>query len=199
MSSHLSRTIAATLTVLTAVVGLGLVSAPAQAQPAIPVRCGDSSDEEIVLRWDDMAYDVSGTCGRIRVAADNVTVSMSTARRLVVTGRSNEVTSKSLDRLVVRGRANHVAATSVRSLAVTGRAARVRIEGLLDHGRVATTGAVLRADDAIEIHVDGDRNRLRVGKAWSLDLVGDDNVGRFRRLDERRVRGTGNRIVVLRG
>lgn len=199
MTSRTSRVLTAILATLTALVGLGVAAAPAQAELAVPVRCGDSSDEEIVLSWDDLTYEVSGTCGRVRVAADNVTVSMSTARRLVVTGRHNAVTSKSLDRLVVRGRDNHVAATSVRSLALTGRAARVDVEGLLDIGRIATNGAVVTAGDAIDLVVEGDRNRLRVGKAWSLGVVGDDNVGRFRRLDERRVRGTGNRIVVLRG
>lgn len=199
MSSRLMRTIAATLTALVAVVGLGLVSTPAHAELAIPVRCSDSSDEEVVLRWDDMSYDVSGTCGRVRVAADDVTVSMSTARRLVVTGRHNQVTSKSLDRLVVRGRDNVVSATSVRSLTATGRAARVHVGGLLDVARVLTNGAVVTAGDAIELSVEGHRNRLRVGEAWELRVDGDHNAGRFGRLDFRRVRGTGNRIVVRRG
>lgn len=198
MSSRLTRTIAATLTALTAVVGVGLVSAPAYAELAVPVRCSDSSDREVVLRWDDMTYDVSGTCGRVRVAADNVTVTMSTARRLVVTGRHNQVTSKSLDRLVVRGRDNVVSPTSTRSLMVTGRAARVHVDGLLDVARVMTHGAVVTAGDAVELDVEGDRNRLRVGEAWTLRVDGDHNTGRFRRLDSRRVRGTGNRVVVRR-
>jgi len=202
MSTSLRRTLAGGLTALTALtalvalVGPLLTAAPAEARLTVPVRCGDSSDREVVLRWDDVAYDVSGTCGKVRVAADDVTVSMSTARRLVVTGRRAVVSSKSVERLVVRGRRNHVSPTSVTSLLVTGRAARVRVEGLLDGARVATDGAVVTSRDAIRILVDGNRNRLRSGEVWTLRVRGDHNRGRFDSVDTRRVRGTGNQIVV---
>lgn len=192
------RSVAGLLALVAAVVVAGLVAVPAQATITIPVRCGDSSDREVVLSWDDVAYDVSGTCGKVRVAADDVTVSMSTARRVVVTGRRNVVETKSVERLVVRGRANRVSPTSVTSLLVTGRAARVHVEGLLDQARIATNRAVVTSRDAVRLAVDGNRNRLRSGHVWTLRIEGNRNRARFASVDTRRVRGTGNRVVVRR-
>jgi hypothetical protein len=79
-----------------------LTAAPAQADGlALPVQC--ELGEETVLAWDDLAYDLRGTCGVVRVTADGATVTMPSATRLVVEGAGNAVTAKPLADLEVVG------------------------------------------------------------------------------------------------
>ena len=51
-------------------VALGLTSVPAEAGLPVPVNCAQSPVE---LRWDDVTYDLNGTCGVVKVMADDVT------------------------------------------------------------------------------------------------------------------------------
>ena len=58
---------------------------------------------ETVLPWDDVTYDLRGTCGVVRVSADDATVTMPSATRLVLEGSGNTVTAKPVYDVVVTG------------------------------------------------------------------------------------------------
>lgn len=177
-----------------------LAGAPAHAdEPAIIVNCSVDTDDELVLTLDDRTYDVRGTCGTVRVAADGVQVTMSTAQELVVQGIGNAVTSKSVRRLAVRGGGHHVAPASVKRLRLGADDSTVAVGGLLESASVSGSGSNLRAGWAPRVRVTGHRNQLGIRRGGVTTLAGNGNAATFRRLDRLRVTGTRNLVRVRRG
>lgn len=177
-----------------------LAAAPAHAlTPAIPLNCSADPDGELVIEHDNQRYDVSGTCGLVRITADGVQVSMPTAQRLVVQGTGNAVTSKSIRTLVVRGGGQHVAPTSVKTLRLTADDSTVAVRGLVEKATLSSQGSNLRADRAHVVRVSGDQNQLGVQRGSRTVLTGDGNAATYRRLEALRVTGTGNLVRVRRG
>ena len=79
---------------------------------------------ETVLAWDDVAYDLRGTCGVVRVTADHATVTMPAATRLVLEGAGNTVTAKPVLDVEVTGAGNASPPRPCASLVVSGPARR---------------------------------------------------------------------------
>jgi len=180
----------------TLLVALGLGTVPAQAGLAVPVDC---DGDPVVLRWDDLTYELRGTCGVVKVLADDVTVRMPTGRRVVVRGHRNTVVSKSLTTLVVRGRRHEVRPTSVQRLDVASRGSLVAVEGLLENARLGGRGATVRAERTSTLRVPGRHNTMRSRFGYDVTVGGNANRVRYRRLDALVVHGDDNLVRVRRG
>lgn len=195
------------------VAALVLVAAPAQGQVAVPVNCSNGT---VVLEWDDTTYDVDGTCGIVKVHADNTVVDMPSATRLVVRGQGNQVVAHPVDNVRVFGHDNRVELPSTRVLRLASPGSVVAVEGLVEVARLGRHGATLTADriaDArisgrghdvrarrgVDAQIDGNRNQLALRRLDALVVVGDRNRVTVRRGETRvDVEGTGNRIRVAR-
>ena len=175
---------------------LGLTSAPAGAGLPVPVSCAQSPVE---LRWDDVTYDLNGTCGVVKVLADDVTVQMPTATRLVVRGQRNTVVAKPIGTLVVRGGDHDLRTRSVRSLRVSSPGSRVSVAGLAEHARLAGRGATVTADRVLTLRAPGRHNTLRAERGVDATVGGDANTVRYLRLDSLVVTGDDNSVRVRRG
>ena len=113
--TFLRNALSAVLALIATAAGAAVVPADA-AGLVVPVQC--EIGDETVLAWDDVAYDLRGTCGVVRVTGDDTTVTMPTATRLVVDGTGSTITAKSLGELDVVGAGTSLTAPSVQSLAV---------------------------------------------------------------------------------
>lgn len=162
----------------------------------VPVQC--ELGAETVLAWDDVTYDLSGTCGVVRVTADDASVTMPAATRLVVEGSSNTVTAKSVYDVLVTGAANTVTTPSITTLAVTGAGSDVAVAGLVEHADLGSTGSSLTADTVNVLRLRG-ADSVNVRKAYRTRVTGSDNVVRFRRSDRMVLTGDRNSVVVERG
>ncbi len=177
-------------------VPLGLTAVPADAALAVPVDCSHGTVE---LRWDDVTYDVNGTCGVVKVLADDVVARIPTATRVVVRGHGNTVVSKSVDTLVVRGRHQDVRPAAARVLRVASPATTVEVEGLVETARLGGRRATVTADRVYDVTVPGSRTTLRTGRGYDASVGGDGNTLRYRRLDSLVVSGDDNSVRVRRG
>ena len=185
------------LSALVAAALAGAIAAPAQASGvALPVQCETSA--ETVLAWDDVAYDLRGTCGVVRVTADHATVTMPTATRLVVEGAGNAVTSKSLYDVEVTGAGNSVTTPSARSLLVTGAGTTVTIGGLVESAELASTSSTLTADVVNVLRLRG-TDAVTARKAYRTRITGSDNDLGLRRADRVVLTGDRNAVTVARG
>jgi hypothetical protein len=177
-------------------VALGLSSAPAEAGLAVHVDC---SHGPVELRWDDVTYELDGTCGTVRVLADDAVVRMPTATRVVVKGHRNTVRSRAVDTLVVRGRHHEVRPASVRVLQVASRGSVVEVGGLLESARLRGRNATVTADRVYTVKVPGSHHTVRTGRGYDASVGGDANTLRYRRLDSLVVSGDANTVRVRRG
>ncbi|QBR91352.1 hypothetical protein [Nocardioides euryhalodurans] len=189
-------------TAVLAAVAAGLLAAtttavvPARATLAIPVDC---SSGPVTLAWDDVTYDLDGNCGLVRVTADDATVSMPTAVRLVVAGRGNTIVAKPVAELVVRGRGHDVRPVSVQRLRLASPRSVVDVDGLVESARLGRSGATLRADQVSILRVEGSGHTVRAGTGFRAELAGDRTVASFRRLEEVAVTGDRNQVRVRVG
>jgi hypothetical protein len=172
-----------------------LAAVPAQGVVAVPVQCSNGTT---VLEWDDVRYDLDGTCGVVVVAADRTTVSMPAATRLVVRGQGNEVQAKPVTELVVTGRDNHVAAPSVRRLRLASPGSVVGVDGLVERARLGRQGGTLTARQVTDLTVRGHHHRVRARRGYDTRVPGDRSTVTFGRLDALRVAGDHNRVRVRR-
>jgi hypothetical protein len=174
-----------------------LVAAPAQAGGiAVPVQC--ETGAETVLAWDDVTYDLRGTCGVVRVGADHATVTMPTATRLVLEGAGNAVTAKPLYDVEVTGAGNSLTTPSVRSLVVTGAGTTVAVSGLVESAELASTSSTLTADVVNLARLRG-ADAVTARKAHRLRITGSDNTVGLRRADKVVLTGDRNAVTVARG
>jgi len=177
-------------------VATGLTSAPADAGVAVPVNC---SSGPVEIRTDDLTYDLDGTCGVVRVLADDVTVRMPTATRVVVRGHRNTVVAKPIGVLVVRGRDQEVRPVSVRHLRVASPGTAVEVEGLVETARLGRRDATVTADRVFTLRAPGNGNTLHAGSGYDASVGGIANTVRFRRLESLVVTGDDNAVRVRRG
>lgn len=170
---------------------------PARAAgPALPVQC--ELGAETVLAWDDVAYDLRGTCGVVRVTADHATVTMPAATRLVLQGGDNTVTAKPLSEVEVTGPGNSLTTPSVRSLVVTGAGTTVSVSGLVESAELASTFSSLTADVVNLARLRG-VDALTARKAHRTRITGSGNTVRLRRADRLVLIGDRNTVTVARG
>ncbi|GAA1450850.1 hypothetical protein GCM10009641_84150 [Mycobacterium cookii] len=176
---------------------LTLAVAPAQADGlALPVQC--ELGEETVLAWDDIAYDLRGTCGVVRVTADGATVTMPSATRLVVEGAANTVTAKPLADLEVLGPDVTVTTPSVGHVSVSGSGSRIEVEGLVEHAELTGTSTVLSADTVNALRLRGS-DTVIARKSFRTRITGSGNVLRLARSDRLVLTGDRNAVTVARG
>ena len=182
---------------LSAALAPAAVAVPVQAVgPALPVQCEVGA--ETVLPWDDVAYDLRGTCGVVRVSADRATVTMPAATRLVLEGAGNTVTAKPLLDVEVTGTGNSLTTPAVRSLAVTGAGTTVTVSGLLESAELGSTSSVVTADVVNVARLRG-ADALTARQAYRTRIIGSDNVVGLGRADRLVVTGDRNAVTVTRG
>lgn len=174
-----------------------LAAAPAQADGlALPVQC--EIGKETVLAWDDVAYDLRGTCGVVRVTADDATVTMPSATRLVVDGTGNAITAKPLADLEVLGAGTTVTTPSVQHLTMSGTGSSVEVAGLLEHAELTGTSSTLSADTINVLRLRGSAT-VSARKAFRTRVTGSDNALRLTRSDRLVLTGDRNAVTVARG
>jgi hypothetical protein len=194
--TRLPRTIA-TVALLPLVAAAGLVAAPAHAAGlVIPVQC--EMGDETVLSWDDVAYDLRGTCGVVRVTGDDTTVTMPAATRLIVEGTGNTVTSKSLLDASVVGAGTSLTTPSVKSLSVSGAGSTVTVSGLLERAELTSTSSSVTADTINVLRMRG-ADSVQARKAYRTGITGSDNTLGLERADRLVLTGARNAVSVARG
>lgn len=174
---------------------VAVVSSPAQAVGGIPTPC----DDNVTLRLDDVTYDLQGTCGTVRVEADNAVVNLPATQKLVVLGHGNTVHGKTIDHLVVKGRGQQVDASSVRDADVTSKRSTVEVDGLVEELLLARRGSSLTADQVSDAVVRGHGHEVRARRGFDARVPGDAHDLRYRRLESVTVGGDDNKVVVRRG
>lgn len=174
---------------------VAVLSSPAQAGVGIPTPC----DDNVTLRLDDVTYDLQGTCGTVRVEADDTVVNLPATQKLVVLGHGNTVHGRTIDHLVVKGHRQQVEASSVRDADVTSRRSTVEVDGLVEELLLARRGSSLDADQVTDAVVRGHRHEVRARRGYDARVPGNGTVLRYRRLDAVTVGGDDNRVVVRRG
>jgi hypothetical protein len=177
-------------------VALGLTSVSAEAGLPVPVNCAQSPVE---LRWDDVTYDLNGTCGVVKVLADDVTVQMPTATRLVVRGHRNTVIAKTIGSVVLHGADHDLRTPSVRTLKVASPGSRVAVAGLVEHARLGGHRAIVTAERVLTLRAPGRHHTLRADRGVDATVGGDANTVRYLRLDALVVTGDDNSVRVRRG
>lgn len=163
---------------------------------AVPVQC--ELGAETVLAWDDVAYELRGTCGVVRVTADHARVTMPAATRLVLEGGDNTVTAKPLSDVEVSGPGNSLTTPSVRSLVVTGAGTTVTVSGLVESAELASTFSSLTADVVNLARLRG-VDALTARKAHRTRITGSGNTVGLRRAGTIVLVGDRNTVTVARG
>ncbi|MCF6377653.1 DUF3060 domain-containing protein [Nocardioides KLBMP 9356] len=184
------------LAVVVAAPALGAAPAHAAGLLTIPVQCEVGS--ETVLTWDDATYDLRGTCGVVRVAADDATVTMPAATKLVVEGAGNTVTAKPVYDVVVSGAGNAVSTPSLTSLVVSGTGSTVTVAGLAERVELLGSGATVTADTVNVLRMRG-TDAVRARKAYTTRITGSDNSLALTRADRVVLTGDRNTVTVARG
>lgn len=178
------------------VTALVLVVAPALGQVAVPVNCSNGT---VVLEWDDTTYDVDGTCGIVKVHADNTVVDMPSATRLVVRGEGNQVVARPVDNVRVFGQDNRVEVPATRALRLASPGSVVAVEGLVEVARLGKRGATLTADRITDARISGRRHEVKARRAYDARIEGNRTRLALQRLETLAVVGDRNRVVVRRG
>ncbi|GAB3039444.1 hypothetical protein GCM10011376_33110 [Nocardioides flavus (ex Wang et al. 2016)] len=182
-----------------------LVSAPLLALPAapagavgltVPVQCEVGS--ETVLAWDGVAYDLRGTCGVVRVTADDATVTMPSATRLVIEGTGNAVDARPVYDLVVLGAGTTVSTPSLTSLVLAGAGSSVSVAGIVERAELTGTGSSLTADTVNVLRLRG-TDGVTARKAYRVRITGQANALRLKRADRLVLTGDANVVTVARG
>jgi hypothetical protein len=194
--TSLRRALSAPLLALTVLAGGAVVAPAATAGLTVPVQC--ELGAETVLPWDGVTYELSGTCGVVRVTADDATVRMPAATRLVLDGDRASVASKSLLALEVPGADNAVATPSVKDLSVTGARAHVTVAGLAEDVTLASTSSSLTADTVNVLRLRGS-DTVVARKAYRVRVTGTGNDVRLTRADRLVLTGDANAVTVARG
>lgn len=175
----------------------GLVAAPGQAAGlTVPVQC--ELGEETVLAWDDVTYDLSGTCGVVRVTADDATVTMPAATELILDGAGNAVTAKPLAAVSVVGAGNSLTTPTIQDLTVAGAGTTVTVAGLVEQAVMASASSSLTADTINVLRLRG-ADTVAARKAYRTRITGADNVLRLTRADRLVLNGDRNTVTVARG
>jgi hypothetical protein len=170
--------------------------APATAGITVPVQCEVGT--ETVLPWDDVAYDLRGTCGVVRLSGDRTTVTMPSATRLVIEGAGNTVTAKPVYDVEVVGADNSLTTPSLTSLVLTGTGSTVAVSGLVERAELLGSGSSLTADTINVLRLRG-TNAVTARKAYRTRITGSDNSLALTRADRLVLTGDRNTVTVARG
>lgn len=177
--------------------GLAAVpAAPAAAGLTVPVQC--EVGQETVLAWDDLTYDLQGTCGVVRVTAEGATVDMPAATRLVVEGAGTTIVARPLIDVSITGPGTTLTTPSIRSLVVSGAGATVTAAGLVESAELASTSSTLTADTVGTLRLRGS-DTVRAGIADRTRVTGSGNVLALTRADRVVLTGDRNAVTVARG
>jgi hypothetical protein len=194
--TRLPRAIA-TVSLLPLMAAAGLVAAPAHAAGlVVPVQC--EIGDETVLPWDDVTYDLRGTCGVVRVTGDDTTVTMPAATRLVVDGTGNTITAKSLLDASVVGAGTNLTTPSVKTLSVSGAGSTVTVSGLLERAELTSTSSSVTADTVNVLRMRG-ADAVQARKAYRTRITGSDNTLSLARAERLVLTGARNAVTVARG
>jgi hypothetical protein len=191
--SLLRSALSSTLLALVATTAGGQAHA---AGPTLPVQC--ELGAETVLAWDDVAYDLRGTCGGVRVTADDATVTMPSATQLVLDGTGNTGTAKPLADVQVTGTGNSITTPTIRSLAVTGAGTTVTVAGLGERAERASSASTLTADTINALRVRGS-DAVAARKAYRTRVTGSGSALSLIRADRLVLTGDRNTVTVARG
>ena len=173
------------------------LAAPAQAiDLTIPVQCEIGA--ETVLSWDGATYDLRGTCGVVRVSADDATVTMPAATRLVLEGAGNTVTAKPVYDAEVTGAGNALTTPSLTTLVMSGTGSTVAVAGLVEHAELSGAGTRLSADTVNVLRMRG-ADAVTARKAYRTRITGSDNSLSLTRADRLVLTGDRNSVIVARG
>jgi hypothetical protein len=162
----------------------------------VPVQC--ELGEETVLPWDDVSYDLRGTCGVVRLTGDGTTVTMPAATQLVVEGTGNTVSAKPLTLVQVLGAGNSITAPSIQSLAVSGDGSTVSVPGLVERAELSSTTSTLTADTVNVLRLRGS-DTVTARKAYRTRITGSGNALALARADRLVLTGDRNTVTVARG
>lgn len=188
---------ALTCSLVSLTVGAGVAAVPAQAAGiTVPVQCELSS--ETLLPWDGVSYDLQGTCGTVRVTADDATVTMPAATQLVVEGTGNTVTAKPLGAVSVVGAGTSITTPAIQDLSVSGAGTTVAVAGLVERAVLASTTSSLTADTVNVLRLRGS-DSVTARKAYRTRVTGSDNQLGLTRADRVVVTGDRNSVTVARG
>ena len=188
--------------VLSAALALAAGATVVAAAPAtaggitLPVQCEIGT--ETVLAWDDVAYDLRGTCGVVRLSGDRTTVTMPSATRLVIEGAGNTVTAKPVYDVEVVGADNTLTTPSLTSLVMTGAGSTVTVSGLVEHAELTGSGSSLTADTINVLRLRG-TDTVTARKAYRTRITGSDNSLALTRADRLVLTGDRNSVTVARG
>lgn len=190
------RLLTCSLVPLAVVAGV-VTAAPAGATGlVIPVQC--ELGTETLLAWDDVSYDLQGTCGTVRVTADGATVTMPAATRLVVEGVGNTIAAKPLGAVAVTGAGTTITAPTIQDLAVSGAGSTIAVSGLVELAELGSTTSSLTADTVNVLRMRG-ADRVSARKAFRTRITGSDNVLGLTRAVRLVVTGDRNGVTVARG
>ncbi len=174
-----------------------VAAAPATAGGVtLPVQCEIGT--ETVLPWDDVAYDLRGTCGVVRLTGDRTTVTMPSATRLVIEGAGNTVTARPVYDVEVLGTDNALATPSLTSVVLTGAGSTVTVSGLVEHAELTGSGSSLTADTINVLRLRG-TDTVTARKAYRTRITGSDNSLALTRADRLVLTGARNTVTVARG
>ena len=163
---------------------------------ALPVQCELGS--ETVLPWDDVTYDLRGTCGVVRITADDATVTMPAATRLILDGTGNTVTAKPLADVQVTGAGNSITAPTIQSLAVTGAGSTLAVSGLVERAELTSTTSTLTADTINVLRLRGS-DTVTARMAYRTRVTGSGSSLGLTRADRLVLTGDRNTVTVARG
>lgn len=180
---------------LTAVVA-ALTPGPAQAGITVPVQC--ELGTETVLAWDDVAYDLRGTCGVVRISGDRTTVTMPSATRLVVEGSGSTVSAKPVYDVEMVGADNSLTTPSLTSLVVSGTGSTVAVSGLLERAELTGSGSSVTAETVNVLRMHG-TDSVVARKAYRTRITGSGSSLVLTRADRLVLTGDRNAVTVARG
>lgn len=177
-----------------------LTSAPANAEFTIPVTCTiENADSGVVLALDDVTYELLGTCGTVRITADDVTAIVPASTELLVEGDRAHVKGKPTDQVLVSGADAVIEMVSARSVTVTGSGAAITSPGILENVLLEGAGASLAADRVHKLKVRDADSQVVIRRGYDARVIGDGHALDFTRLDRLRVRGDDNSVSVAKG
>lgn len=177
-----------------------LTAAPAHAQFTIPVTCTiENADSGVVLGVGNVTYELLGTCGTVRITADDVTAIVPASTELLVEGDRARVTGKPTDQVVVSGADAVVEMVSARSVTITGDGASITSPGIFENVVVEGSGASLIADRVHKLKVRETGSEVTIRRGYDARVIGDGHTLDFTRLDRLRVRGQENAVSVAKG
>jgi hypothetical protein len=180
-----------------AVAAGAVVAVPAHAAGiTVPVQCELGS--ETLLPWDGVTYDLQGTCGAVRVTADDATVTMPAATQLTIEGVGTTITAKPLGAVSVVGAGTSLTTPSVQDLALAGSGSTVSVAGLVERAELTGTASTLTADTVHVLRLRGS-DRVTARKAFRTRITGTDNVLGLTRAVRLVITGDRNGVTVAKG